>query len=656
MILKDRLKRLIDGRKVKAALFHSFNFEPTFFENYVMPVLVPDGDFTNSEITNAVQWRRLYKDGAVPPITVYFDYDAKSRDSAPMLDYDWNAIHMPPVAKNKGNFHPKTSFLLVESGKLDELIVLVGSNNLTLGGWSDNLEAVAEIVLCPGKVFPDEFCRELHQLVYRTNELAGNRYLSPAEEMIDSFLNRREKTTDRHMRLFQSYTQSFLSFLDREVFERDTVAQVEILSPFIKKGTELVNQLISRGLKVNLQLPIFADSCTLDKTVVDAYADQGVRWHRPEDSFRNNHAKVYRFFGEKYMTTIVGSVNFTKPAWEEWNPKSISNVECAVLFREPRQKQQSILGPRASLDSLQFLTPGSDPEESFVRVAAPELIFTFDWLNRTIRWSGKTLRPCTLVLSDSLRFALKKNEFDLREQPEDFFRALARKSMVEVEEKWPDHVQKHDYYLQQEHFEQRPMPVRFSASDIAEYWDQIEKADTELREWLVSRMERIEDMIQDESGRLVADRTENRSLLNDMARHFHSLVQLERYLFKENIQDLPKHRRKAHCRDIGYYLTAENVETMASYRKEIRAAYERKEMLPAFYWILLKIIETQFFDHSRLLRLTKDMNRRKVFLETARLQREEIARELRTVASSLDLDRKKLDWATAVLRGQYAAS
>ena len=114
-ILKNRLRDLIAGRKVQAALFYTFNFDPKFFENYVMPLLVPQQTFINNSIANNILWRKLYKDNLVPPVTVYFDQDAKSTDNGPYLDYMLVPVSLPMMGKNRGNFHPKHSFILVEN-------------------------------------------------------------------------------------------------------------------------------------------------------------------------------------------------------------------------------------------------------------------------------------------------------------------------------------------------------------------------------------------------------------------------------------------------------------------------------------------------------------------------------------------------------------
>ncbi len=49
-ILKEKLKEQIGNRKVIAALFYTFNFDPKFFENYIMPLLYQRKKVKNLEM------------------------------------------------------------------------------------------------------------------------------------------------------------------------------------------------------------------------------------------------------------------------------------------------------------------------------------------------------------------------------------------------------------------------------------------------------------------------------------------------------------------------------------------------------------------------------------------------------------------------------
>jgi len=54
-ILKEQMRDAIDGKRVLAAVFYTFTFDPHFFEDYVMPLLVPSRTFRNEHIYNNIE-------------------------------------------------------------------------------------------------------------------------------------------------------------------------------------------------------------------------------------------------------------------------------------------------------------------------------------------------------------------------------------------------------------------------------------------------------------------------------------------------------------------------------------------------------------------------------------------------------------------------
>jgi hypothetical protein len=217
--LKERLVDQINGRRVLGALFYTFNFDPKFFENYIMPILVPSQTFINNNITNNILWRKLYKDNAVPPITVYFDQDAKSTDNGPYLDYKLVPVSMPMVGKNKGNFHPKHSFILVENiGSENELIVLTGSNNITQNGWCENIECVSEKILINGKEFPYELRKSFKTLIEKVYiEYGKTKSRTEAEDLIFYYLNKITYTNQREIYFYDAFQGEFNDFLEKNI-------------------------------------------------------------------------------------------------------------------------------------------------------------------------------------------------------------------------------------------------------------------------------------------------------------------------------------------------------------------------------------------------------------------------------------------------------
>ncbi len=297
LILKERLKLLIGNSKVKAALFYTFNFDPKFFENYIMPLLVPEQPFINNNIANNIIWRKLYKDSKVPTITVYYDQNAKSLDNAPMLDYKLVAVSMPSVGKNKGNFHPKHSFILTENENDTSLIVITGSNNITQGGWCENTECISEHVLVNKVFYPYALVIPFKKFIRNINYYFANNYLTEAEIYILDSLNKKGLTNESRYVLYDSYQGSFLQFLEGNVFIDPTVNEVEIISPYFKPDTSLIAHFQKHGLTIKIEMPISGDYCVIKEDVYVTYSSAGVKWYLPADSLRNGHSKVYRFYG-----------------------------------------------------------------------------------------------------------------------------------------------------------------------------------------------------------------------------------------------------------------------------------------------------------------------------------------------------------------------
>ncbi len=88
-VIIEKLKDLIKQRRVVAALFYTFNFDPKFFENYILTLFLPDVNFSDIEIQNTIFWRKYAAE--LPPVTVYCDFHAKSTD-APSLGYTVKSI------------------------------------------------------------------------------------------------------------------------------------------------------------------------------------------------------------------------------------------------------------------------------------------------------------------------------------------------------------------------------------------------------------------------------------------------------------------------------------------------------------------------------------------------------------------------------------
>lgn len=664
-LLKNRLQELIADRKVVAALFYTFNFDPKFFENYVMPLLVPQHTFINNSITNNILWRKLYKDNFVPPITVYFDQDVKSTENGPYLDYQLVPVNMPMVGKNKGNFHPKQSFILVcNEDRSEELIVITGSNNLTQSGWCENIECIGENTITSKKEFSYGFKESLKGFIENTSNLSSKK-ITLAEELIINFLKKKKYANETNFFLFDCYLSSFQEFLEDYILDDESIKQVEIISPYFKKIPALLEFFKERNIKIKIQAPFKNGFCMLDEVVFNKYKEAGVKWYYPDNDLRKNHSKVYRFYGSDKVYTIIGSVNLTEPAWRgyEDKPKHICNIESAILYVNAELNPLRLFKKEIKGVNINFANLAATEENSFERIEIPEINFTINWLDKTLRWNCKAKNKCTLHLSASeihlLNGDTKINLSELK-QANAIIDSIARKPILKVIEEINSTEVIHYYYANQIGFENRPLEFRLSASDIIDAWELLGKENVELNDWLVNRLELATDLLQDESGKLLADKTLNKSLLNEMARHFYGLVKLEEFIFNENHLKKNKSLQSAHYNNIRYYLTCDNVDTLFSYTKDLGKLHESGNIMSVYYWLLLNIILVNFYENKFLNKLLKQLhseNDNKSETKTSLKNiNKEIKADIEKLTKTLDLDKKKIEWGLTILQNDYGIS
>ncbi len=664
LILKQRLHEAIAGRRIKAALYYTFTFDPKFFENYVMLLLVPDQSFTDNAIANNILWRKLYKDNLVPPITVYYDEDVKSLEHPPLLDYNLVGVYMPMVGKNKGNFHPKHSFILLENpDQSNELLVLTGSNNLTFTGWCDNVECVSEQTLINGKYFPREFRRELKDFVENISQEYG-KILTPAEDMITHYLSKIGYTKSQEIYLYTSFQGPFLEFLKENVLHDDSIKEVEIISPYFSSSPEILHFLQEQNIAVKIQAPSKDNYCLLDEKVFQAYIDKGIKWYAPQIQDKTYHSKVYRFYGANNIYTIIGSVNLTEPAWRglERKPKHIYNIESAVMYIEKNEDPAPWLTKQLKPGSVKFMVPAETEENWHERREITEIRFTINWLEKVLSWKAKLKNQCKVRISASQEIDLNdatQLRFDELKNGDIILRSLARKPILEVCEQIGDQSQTHYYYISQKCFAQRPLEFRLSATDIIDAWELLGHEDSELKDWLVNRLEMTTHLHQDESGKLISDKSENRSLLNEMSRHFYGLVKLEEFLFNEQVFKRSKTAQSSHLNDLRYYLTNDNVDTLVSYLQDIKKLFENKEIMSVFYWLILNIILTNFYQNKALARMLRDLYSTDILQSEVKIAFKSMISEIKSwidnLEKGIDLDSNQLKWGLSIIQSKYAA-
>ena len=593
IILKDQIKEAIKNRKVISAVFHTFNFDPLFFENFVMPLFIPSKDFRDEAIYNKILWRYCAKENLIPPVAVFCDYYAKDNTQAPTLGYDIYCLKVPCAEGAICNFHPKHIFILLEDENENRtLLFITGSGNLTPTGWCDNFECFSVLEVKATKTHPNRSSTNLLQdYISEIGIIAGLRNLLPAEELIHEFL----KYVDFDLAYYNSITSPVIEFLEQQnIFSRDNISEVEIISPYFSNDTKLIEQLQSKGVKrIKCLIPTLrTNEILLDKESFISFQNAGLEWcfwsdNKANTEVRNQHSKIYRFYGNRYCYTFIGSVNFTQPAWVGFSKRNNKgNIESGILYVEqtgtPKLLKKAI---NLNIETLLFLEKddleNSETTNRFDR-NAPNIEFTIDWKYKTLRIDAKVDKFKTSFYKsfDDANIVNGKSEILLLEY---HTRLLAKNTLIKVLVKHGEKESIYSYYPLQINIETKPLGFKLDANTVLKYWQLFN--DENERQKLTRT---FAENTTDESGIVDEKRIETKLLLNEMAAHFSGLSKLEKYLFDGKISG--QERIKVHFTNLQYYLFSENIDTIPFYLNDLKQQREQGSIQNSFYWIVIQII------------------------------------------------------------------
>jgi hypothetical protein len=392
--LADALEPYLDGRRVRAAVFLTYTFEPDFFELFVLPALLPNVQLSPSNATALWQLEDALR-GSIGDVAVYYDRRGlTAREGSARLD-----VRRIPCAVPNGFFHPKVLLALTEPAEegeddVDRLVVLVSSANLTQNGWWTNVE-VAHIESADDRSICS-FRDDLLELIRRVKRAAIQETQHTALDKIDGFVQRlstpARKSEDGilHPRLYvgqEPLADWLKQFKPRSSHE----LSFEVISPFFDETeAKPLNDVIAslRPWETRVFLPLTPDgaaACVDEYYQVVASID-GCAWAQlPRNLLsygkgerfkqRTVHAKVYRMFDRrsKFDVVLAGSVNLTGAAHSGRN-----NVEAAFLISSDRSRRPDW-----------WLTPLDRPATTFIGEAADEeapqppvrLAARYDWLH-----------------------------------------------------------------------------------------------------------------------------------------------------------------------------------------------------------------------------------------------------------------------------------
>jgi hypothetical protein len=354
-VLSDQLVDSIKGRRVVAAVFLTFEFDPGFFEQEVLPLLM------NLAVSHARVIRLLQLEDALRDcagnVAVFYDADRLVRGSAGAAQLDVRRI---PVRHAPGVFHPKNILLLVEERDADKnghraqgLLVGAMSANLTRSGWWENVEAghFEEIQEYAPTRMKDDLLSLFRLLNQRTGMAGPHKPIETIRKFLLATEQRTNRSSDQTMfPHFFAGNSSFPDFLEECAGVSLQGLYLEIISPFLGDAATSgpLETLIERFHPKEIRILLPRDqhgaaACTpeLFKSIGNI---ENASWgklpigrvsssEKKEAPQRFVHAKLYRFFSQKPKREFcfVGSVNLTEPAHQRtgnWETGFLVEVDC----------------------------------------------------------------------------------------------------------------------------------------------------------------------------------------------------------------------------------------------------------------------------------------------------------------------------------------
>ena len=389
-VLTETFRDAIGSRKVRAAVFTTFNFDPKFFELQVLPALFDRAWARDENVRRAQVEEELAR---VDHVAVYYDRNVFDGGQAG-LDY-----RRFGVARKTGCFHAKHALVLVDEPQ-PALIVLTTSANLSQSGWWENVEtahihtieagvpcALRESLLdkggSPGL---------LRRLRDHDQTGADHEAISQITEFLRRSVPPGESPGDPVLWVGRTPFADFLAEHCNSGWKLEVVAPyVEAVSEptvlakliaAVKPAETRVFLPLDRNNAAAAQAPYLSAVAKMKNVQWADFDPKVTAWSRHDEGARRFvHAKLYRLFRGKDEVLVVGSVNLTAPAHSDARS---GNFETAVLVSLLKATTADWwMSPRPDTPP-----PGrvEDGEEGAKRAAAPPIHLRFDWTSSAFEY------------------------------------------------------------------------------------------------------------------------------------------------------------------------------------------------------------------------------------------------------------------------------
>lgn len=431
LALTEAFHEKMSRQRLVAAVFLTYRFDPGFFEQEVLPVFFDRPFSTNDPKVKLAQLEAVLQERP-GSVAVYYDANGlKGGEEPAKLD-----VGRFPVRLERGIFHPKNVFALVEADEREEdgtrprkLLAACLSANLTQAGWWRNLEAahIEEIAEGDETFLADDLRPFLRWLRKQPATEAPQKALDEILGYLDKRSNRFESATKRSRdgmlqtrfywgRSDDGTAESVVDFLKRTTKRELRGMRMEIVSPYFDEAEkcEPLAELLKafEPSEMSVFLPRDGDGKGgVDPRIwedVNEFASWGrfpkdlLKMGKAEDAgLRTVHAKVIRFFSLKPKREVwfVGSANLTRAAFS-----GTTNRETGFLV-ELDDIPPGPLGFWLDIDEKKpkEFEIGTDPDEP-VASGGTRMQVQHDWSAGETKafWDGPKVSPALVVSANGV--------------------------------------------------------------------------------------------------------------------------------------------------------------------------------------------------------------------------------------------------------------
>lgn len=298
----NMLKEFRTIKKCELIILTTFSFDPVFFDHMTL--------------------RDLRKGNPYAKIVVLTDsnhFDVERRTS--LTGSAYRMITLPSI------FHPK---MFIFSGH-DEKTSFIGSHNLTLPGFSQNLELTCKIKdqsithQCLDSIISilSKFLAIEDPLITDIKKQIGGRS--------DLYASKHKDIRFIH-NLKLSILDQAISFIKELSLE---VKEVKIISPFHSQVSSLVKKMKRKIHPSVIYLCVQKNNHTLNPKQIENISYVSTLEVRTKKK-RRIHSKIILFKGSKKEVALIGSPNFTGAAMNEMYQIGKGNFEAALLVEGGR--------------------------------------------------------------------------------------------------------------------------------------------------------------------------------------------------------------------------------------------------------------------------------------------------------------------------------